>query len=148
MKLKLVKAFSLSRDQWWILTRVWVLLFLVDVGLRILPFRRLQKILVPVSRTPDKLQPGKAHLTIRHLQRWVDIAAHYHLYAMTCLRRSMVLQRLLAREGIAVDLQIGVRKQGDKLNAHAWLEYQGQPINESGSIAQQYAPLAAPGVKS
>ena len=149
MKHKLVKALSLSRGDWWLLTRAWVLLLLVEVGLRsrMMSFRRMQKILAPKSRTLDKSQPEDAWGTIRRLQRWVDIAARYHLYPMTCLRRSLVLQRLLGQQGIAANLQIGVRKEEENLDAHAWLEYHGLPIGERESIAEQYAPLTALGVK-
>lgn len=145
MKHKLVKALSLSRGEWWLLTRAWVLLLLVDVALRsgMMSFRRLQKILAPKLRTLDKSQPEDARVAIRRLRRGVDIAARYHLYPMTCLRRSLVLQRLLGQQGIAADLQIGVRKEEENLNAHAWLEYHGQPIGESESISAHYSPLAA-----
>ncbi len=145
MKHKLVKALSLSRGEWWLLTRAWVLLLLVDVGLRsrMMSFRRLQKILAPKSLTMDKSQPEVARGTIRRLRRWVDTAARYHLYPMTCLRRSLVLQRLLGKQGIAAELQIGVRKEDENLNAHAWLEYHGQPIGESESILEHYLPLTA-----
>jgi len=144
MKHKLVKALSLSLGEWWLCTRAWVLLILVDVGLRsrIMSFRRLQKILAPKSRTLDKSQPEDAWGAIRRLRRWVDIAARYHLYPMTCLRRSLVLQRLLGQQGIAADLQIGVRKKEENLDAHAWLEYHGQPIGESEYITGYFAPLA------
>jgi hypothetical protein len=144
MKHKLVKALSLSRGEWWLLTRAWVLLLLVDMGLRsrMISFRRLQKILAPKSRTLDKSQPEEARVTIRRLRRWVDIAARYHLHPMTCLRRSLVLQRLLGQQGIAANLQIGVRKEEENLDAHAWLEYHGLPIGESEYITEYFAPLA------
>jgi hypothetical protein len=143
MKHKLVKALSLSRDEWWILTRAWILLLLVDLGLRILPFRRLQKVLTPKSRTMNKSQPWEVLAKIRHLRRWVYTAARNHLYPMTCLRRSLVLQRLLGQQGIEVDLQIGVRKEEEQFNAHAWLVYHDQPIGEPVSIAEHYIPLLA-----
>lgn len=44
-----------------------------------------------------------------------------------CLRRSLVLLRLLARRGIGVRLVIGARTGPDFL-AHAWVEYDGQPV--------------------
>ena len=149
MKHKLVKALSLSRGEWWLLTRAWILLLLVDVGLRsrMMSFRRLQKILAPKSRTLDKSQPEDSWGAIRRLRRWVDTAARYHLYPMTCLRRSLVLQRLLGQQGIAADLQIGVRKEEEKLNAHAWLAYHGQPLGEPGNITEHYIPLVTPEYK-
>jgi len=44
-----------------------------------------------------------------------------------CLRRSLVLVRLLARRGIAARLVIGARTAPDFL-AHAWVEHDGVPV--------------------
>jgi hypothetical protein len=44
-----------------------------------------------------------------------------------CLRRSLVVVRLLARRGIAARLVIGARTSPDFL-AHAWVEHDGKPV--------------------
>jgi hypothetical protein len=44
-----------------------------------------------------------------------------------CLRRSLVLTQLLERRGITARLIIGARSGPDFL-AHAWVEYDGQPV--------------------
>lgn len=44
-----------------------------------------------------------------------------------CLRRSLVVLRLLARRGIAARLVIGARTGPDFL-AHAWVEHGGEPV--------------------
>ena len=44
-----------------------------------------------------------------------------------CLRRSLVMVRLLARRGIAARLVIGARTAPDFL-AHAWVEHDGKPV--------------------
>ena len=50
----------------------------------------------------------------------------------TCLRRSLVLYHVLRRTGRAVELRVGVRKDGDgALAAHAWLVREGAPYLES-----------------
>ena len=48
-----------------------------------------------------------------------------------CLVRSLVLTRLLARRGIPAKLVIGARAAPDFL-AHAWVEYDGQPVLSPG----------------
>jgi hypothetical protein len=48
-----------------------------------------------------------------------------------CLRRSLVLLRMLSRRGIPARLVIAARSGPDFL-AHAWLEYDGQPILPAG----------------
>jgi hypothetical protein len=44
-----------------------------------------------------------------------------------CLRRSLVVVRLLARRGIEARLVIGARTAPDFL-AHAWVEHGGEPV--------------------
>lgn len=60
----------------------------------------------------------------------------------TCLDESMVLERLLCRQGIAARLCIGVRKQTSRLAAHAWVEVHGQVVNDDVQNVSQYLPLA------
>ncbi|MFI5003836.1 MAG: lasso peptide biosynthesis B2 protein [Solirubrobacterales bacterium] len=48
-----------------------------------------------------------------------------------CLARSLVLTRLLARRGIPAKLVIGARAAPAFL-AHAWVEYDGQPVLSPG----------------
>jgi hypothetical protein len=144
LRRKLRAARRFSAGDWRVLARAWCLLLLVDVGLRVLPFRRVQRVVPPVAYG----LAGSAEETaaaIRRLRRLVDIAARNHLYPMTCLRRALVLQRMLAQRGIATKLQFGVRKEAGALAAHAWLEYDGQPIGQPEAIAARYAPLAARG---
>jgi hypothetical protein len=48
-----------------------------------------------------------------------------------CLARSLVLTRLLAKRGIPAKLVIGARATPEFL-AHAWVEYEGQPVLSPG----------------
>jgi hypothetical protein len=59
-----------------------------------------------------------------------------------CLARAMAAQLLLARAGHLADLRIGVRKDGNSLDAHAWLEFEGVPLFESDAHLKDFAPLA------
>ena len=77
---------------------------------------------------------------IQRHQHFVKLAARNHLYPMTCLRQALALKALLGGQGIVTNLRFGVRKENDKLLAHAWLEYEGQSIEVSG-IDDYFAPL-------
>jgi hypothetical protein len=48
-----------------------------------------------------------------------------------CLVRSLVLTQLLARRGVVTRLVIGARTGPDFL-AHAWVEYEGEPVLSPG----------------
>jgi hypothetical protein len=61
-----------------------------------------------------------------------------------CLARSIALARVLGRRGVACDIRIGVRTNDGQLEAHAWVEHNGQPLNEDESALRTYAPFTEP----
>jgi len=133
---------DLRLADYWTLTHCWALLLQADLALRLLPFSLLQRGAISAVDAGDR-PPGAAAAEVRRLDRLVRIAARRHLYPMTCLRRSLVLQWLLRRAGIPAELKLGVRREGDGIAAHAWIEYLGQPVGEPEGI-EQYARLQLP----
>ena len=123
------------------LLRAWLSLLWVDLGLRWLPFPRLQRW---AQYAPGKT--GREDRTRgRRLAGLVSTAARHHLYPMTCLRRSLVLQRMLRQEGFAAELCIGVRKEDGGLQAHAWVEVDGEPVGESERVTEAYQQMLQAG---
>jgi hypothetical protein len=122
--------------------QAWLLLLLVDIALRIFPFRQVHAWL-KVSEGGIAVSADEADQMIRRCADFLDLAARYHLYAMTCLRRSLTLHWLLSRQGVFTELRFGVLREDGKLQAHAWLEYQGQPVGEKSTLTDQYARLIA-----
>lgn len=64
----------------------------------------------------------------------------YSLRPKTCLPESVALWWMLRRRGLLADLRLGVRTTLGRFEAHAWVEYQGQVLNEAPDIARVYAP--------
>ncbi len=137
---KLRAALTLSLPDWAVFLQAWTMLLIVDLGLRLLPFPRVQK-LAAFGRRANDAKAADAALELRRLDALVDITARNHLYAMTCLRQALTLQWLLARRGIAADLRIGVRREGRALEAHAWVECAGQV--EARGVQDYFTPLVA-----
>lgn len=147
MKRRLDTARTFSRHDWWTLGQAWLLLGMVDLALRVLPFRLVHKCMSLARRQTRKRDAAAELAATQHMQRLVSLASQCHLYPMRCLSQALVLQRLLGRQGIPTELRIGVRKEAGQLCAHAWLEYHGQPLGEPQGIAARFEPLAAPGVE-
>lgn len=57
-----------------------------------------------------------------------------------CLDRSVSLQRMLARRGVASDLLIGVRRRND-FEFHAWVEIDGVIVNDSPDVRSEFEPF-------
>ena len=74
----------------------------------------------------------------------VNRAANHILGPASCLTRSLLLHWLLRRFGTASDLRIGVRFEQGKLAAHAWVEKDGIPVNDSPEAVARYAAFDQP----
>ena len=77
--------------------------------------------------------------SIRSAAHRVARAAAFYPGRVECLEQSLALYLLLRRRGVAVELRMGVRPA--PFTAHAWIEYRGQPINETEDFIQQLTPF-------
>ena len=53
------------------------------------------------------------------------IAGRHGFIPATCLRQSVLLEYWLQRQGLNAEIKIGVRKQQELFDAHAWVELNG-----------------------
>lgn len=127
---KLHSLRALSRDDCCLLGKAWILLLVMELGLRTTSLQRAQSFGGRANRTFENSSSPSAAITAARLGQLVDVAGRHHLFTIRCLCRALVLRLLLAQRGIAADLQIGVRRECDTICAHAWLEADGQPIGE------------------
>jgi hypothetical protein len=74
--------------------------------------------------------------------RMIVAAQQFAPIHSTCLERSLALWWLLGRQGVVSQLRIGVRKDGQKFAAHAWVEREGVAIGESEAPHLHYAAFA------
>ena len=74
--------------------------------------------------------------------RWIGVAARYCPGGASCLVRSLALIGLLLRRGIEAELRVGVGQTAPRLEAHAWAERDGVPVNDSADVAARYPPFA------
>jgi hypothetical protein len=81
-------------------------------------------------------------VTARDLAISVERVARRLPFRPTCLEKALVLERLLAAAGLDASVIIGVRRANNTLDAHAWLEHNGQPLI-GGSVASDYVRLLA-----
>jgi hypothetical protein len=63
-----------------------------------------------------------------------------------CLHRSLTLHHWLRGEGLPSTLQVGVRKDGDALRAHAWIELGGAAVDDEPASVAAFSRLVGAGV--
>ncbi len=131
------RLLSLNRADRTLLARAWCALLAVDLGVRLVSYEAVQ-------RAIDKhMKPAGTNAPER-LQRFVRLAARHHLWPMACLPQALALRWLLAREGVPAAVMIGVRKDGGALEAHAWVELDGQPLGEQADVRERFRVMQAP----
>lgn len=95
----------------------------IEAALRVMPFSRLLRRL---ERLPPESRSSAPDPDVVHrLLRFVVVAYEILPLPVTCLRRSLVLHRLLERRAVRSRVCIGVARNGAALDAHAWLECDG-----------------------
>lgn len=120
-----------------LLLKALVLLPLVTLVLQLGGLKRTQAVLMRLPQ-PNLLVPTNAQVPlIISTVQMVQIAAQYSPWWTNCLKKSLVLWYLLRHQGVASQLQIGVRLEAG-FQSHAWVEYQGRVIGESQDVRQLY----------
>ena len=144
------KLKKLSRSELNLLVRSLLLLPLTAVCIKLFGFRRLYAAIAFSNKKWYNLELNKNNAYV--IARMVSLASNRGLYRPNCLQKSLVLWWLLRDRGIESDLRIGVRKQDGSLEAHAWVEYQGDVLNDTTDVKERFAPFAGAigpvGVKS
>lgn len=134
---KFSRLCALSWPELRVLTTAAVVLPLVGFGLRALGLVRLRKWLQawsPPLQGPHRLPPAT-------LASLIGAAANHLPVSSTCLTRSLLLDWFLHRQGTASELRIGVRIVDARLDAHAWVECGGKPVNDSEDVSARYSPF-------
>lgn len=126
---------------------------MIAMGLRVAGYNRTLWALArstPLLRGGTAQQDGPALQALIAESAWaVAAAAHHAPFSTTCLQRSMTLWWLLRRRGIGSDLRIGVTKAGGEFGAHAWLERDGEVINDDMDVGERFVAFdSLPGVES
>jgi len=108
----------------------------VALRLRVQGLATLQQ---AIGSTPGGESPGD--LPPATVARLVATAARRGPFRVACLPRALALQGLLRERGIPAELRIGVRKEGDLFQAHAWVEHQGVALSEPDRIDERFRAL-------
>jgi Transglutaminase-like superfamily len=141
---KLRRFSSLERGAQKLFLRAMVTLPVVALSLRWRGFRATQVSLQKsISSRISELDPGLATEHLALTAHMVNAADRHGLVHPSCLAKSMALWWLLGRQGISSELRIGIRKENEKFQAHAWVERDGTALNEPEEHHHHYAAFDA-----
>lgn len=132
------RLLALSRTELWTLGQAAALLPIFALLLRAV---RLETLLARLKRCCPAPREFADQGAARSVAQLVNAAARHRFFRAPCLERSLVLWWLLRQRGVGATLQIGVRKEAERLEAHAWVELDGVVLNDRPDIAGLFAPL-------
>ncbi|BAZ65659.1 MAG: lasso peptide biosynthesis B2 protein [Pelatocladus maniniholoensis HA4357-MV3] len=116
-----------------------ILLAAMRLGLWLLPFRTLLKLLARISQPVHPQTTNQ--VSIRKIVWAVNVASRYML-GVKCLARALTTQVLMNRYKHPCQLRIGVAKDNSGiLEAHAWIEHQGKIVIGNLSDLSRFIPL-------
>lgn len=141
---KRLRRFSaLERPAQRLFLRAMVLLPLISLSLRWRGFRATQALLQRfLSNANSEQNRAKLHERAALTAHLVNSADRQGLSSTSCLAKSLALWWLLGRQGIDSHLRIGIRKEEEKFEAHAWVERDGAALNEPEEYHRHYAAFA------
>lgn len=138
---KLRRLKELSFPEWKTLIAAGFWFPIVDALLRVGGLRAVRRLAGRPAVAPRR---GSCPSVGRTVQL-VDAAGRIYLKRYGCLPRALVLQRILARRGVATELRIGVKTDMGRLHGHAWLEAGGMPLGEPAGVRDEFASFTDAG---
>ena len=128
-----------------LLLQAFLLLPIVTLSLKLWGVKYTQAALVRLLPSAEiSLQNSDRFSRITNTTRMVQLAAKYCQPWANCLKKSLVLWGLLRHQGIDSELRIGIRREVEKFEAHAWVEYQGFVLNDTRDVRDRFATFERP----
>jgi len=118
-------------DEAWLLLRMACWVAVLSVTARCYSLPRALEIVAGDGNNHRRLRRA---VTREDLARTIDLllSADFLMFKPICWKRAAVLHRYLSRTGTPTKIIFGVRSEnGGKVDGHAWLEADGQPILET-----------------
>lgn len=118
------------------------LLPMVRARLRFTGYKKTQRWLQNrLHRTEATSSATSAQSAVELTCRMVSAAERYLPGQASCLEESLLLCHLLESQNIPSVVRIGVRKDGEKFEAHAWVEQDGIALNQHEERHRHYTPF-------
>jgi hypothetical protein len=113
------------------------------IALRTVGFRRWRSVLESpaIRKKANAPAPEVSTREIANVVRMEEAAARNLFIDTNCLEQSLVLWWLLQKRGVAADLLIGARKDANRFEAHAWVEFAGAALNSTGEGHLHFVPF-------
>lgn len=123
----------------WLFFRAYILGIFARGCIRLFGFKKTMRILEPFSKSNNSMKSQPVNIEQYH--KLSVLTYKTGKYLMNCLAVCVSYWVLLRRRGVVTELKFGMTLQDNKLKAHSWLEYNGQPFTDKSDINIKYRPF-------
>jgi hypothetical protein len=124
-----------------LLLMTFILMTTIRLGLWLLPFRVLLKLQIKMMSLMHQT-PNPTPVNLARIIACVNLSTRYMPGGAKCLARALTTQVLMHHYSHSGELRIGVAKSTTgSLEAHAWIEHQGQVIIGNLEDLSRFIPL-------
>jgi transglutaminase superfamily protein len=113
-------------------------------ALRLIGFRRWSGFLERRPIAGKATGSPSQFVEAKNITRLLSAAASHLLVRTNCLEQATALCCVLRRHHIPAELRFGARKESAGLEAHAWVEHLGIPLNEDRGEHLHFLPFENP----
>lgn len=133
---RLRKFLNLNKCDRVLIINALLLLGAIRLGLKLLPFQTLRRLLARMDQPTGTLQEAEKASVDK--VAWAVMVASHYIPRARCLAQALATQVLLERRGYPTQLRIGfTRGKGGQMSAHAWVESEGRvAIGGVGNMAR------------
>jgi hypothetical protein len=114
------------------------------IALRLIGFRRWSGFLERRSIVGNASENSSQLVDAKNITHLLSAVADHLLVRTNCLEQATALCYVLHRRGIPAELRFGARKDSAGLEAHAWVEHMGIPLNEDRGEHLHFLPFENP----
>lgn len=134
-----------TRQERGAVARAGVLIWTLQAGLALFPFRQVLRVVERIARAPEPSRSGGAEPSQfdRDLAVWaVEASGRRLLSRNPCLPKALAVLILFRRGGADAELHVGVAREGDgPMEAHAWVESGGEIVIGGDVAIESYTRL-------
>ena len=122
------RGFKLNRSGKKLFLQAYILMMLIRLGLLLLPFRRLQDLILNVKRF-ESIAAVDSQPSPGAIAQSVQRSAKYSPGNVKCLAKALTTAVMMSIYGFPYKVKIGVAKdESNNLEAHAWVESEGKVV--------------------
>jgi hypothetical protein len=111
----------------------------IEIALR---RERLDTLIARLGDASGLESQDESELDVHRATRVVEEVARFYPLNATCLKKSLILFRILRRRGVPVEFRLGVGRLNGDFASHAWLESRGRTLFGEG-VTDRYLLLLA-----